>query len=290
MTQTIVGVFDSVSDAQRAADRLAQEGIARADMQVHAQDRSGDTDVGGETLGNSATARTVAADTGEGAPHEGAIAHFFRKLFGNDDASEEAGHYRESVRRGHALLSVDVIDEARFDAVRAAMNEAGAMDIDERVAQWKTAGYGGYDSGAAPYTADDIAADRKAFPVVKEELAVGKREVSTGGVRVYSRVTETPVSESVNLREEHATIERRAVDRPATEAELREGSVEIRETAEEAVVAKTARVVEEVVVGKESSQRTETVHETLRGTEVEVQRDAGDATTGGTDPLNKKPL
>jgi uncharacterized protein (TIGR02271 family) len=290
MTQTIVGVFDSLSDAQRAADRLAQDGIAHADMQVHAQDATGGADVVGGPLENSATARTVAPDTGEDAPRGGGLARFFRNLFGNDDEPEEAGHYRESVRRGHALLSVDVIDEARIDAVRAAMTDAGAMDVDERVRQWKTAGYNSYDSSAAPYTADDIAADRKAFPVVREELAVGKREVSTGGVRVYSRVTETPVSESVNLREQHATIERRAVDRPASAADLKEGSLEIHETAEEAVVGKTARVVEEVVVGKESSQRTETVHETLRGTEVDVERDAGSTTGGSTDPLNKKPL
>jgi stress response protein YsnF len=49
-------------------------------------------------------------------------------------------------------------------------------------------------------------------------------------------------------------------------------------------------VVEEVVVGRESSQRTETVHDTVRGTEVEVERDTSNAATGGTDPLNKKPL
>lgn len=290
MAQTIVGMFDSFADAQRASDRLAQEGIARADMHVHAQDGGSDADIAGETSGNPATARTVAADSAAGASTEGGVGHFFRNLFGSDDVPEEAGHYRESVRRGHALLSVDVVDEARIDGVRAAMNDAGALDIDARVAQWKTAGYSGYDSSAAPYTADEIAADRKTFPVVREELAVGKREVSTGGVRVYSRVIETPVSESVNLREEHATIERRAVDRPATEADLKGGSVEIRETAEEAVVAKTARVVEEVVVGKESSQRTETVQETLRGTEVEVERDTGTAATRGTDPLNKKLL
>nr|WP_244173330.1 DUF2382 domain-containing protein [Caballeronia temeraria] len=45
--------------------------------------------------------------------------------------------------------------------------------------------------------------------------------MQTGGVRVYSRVTETPVSESVSLREEHATIERKTVDRPATAADLK---------------------------------------------------------------------
>jgi hypothetical protein len=266
MTQTIVGLFDSVSEAQSALDRLALEGIAHTDMHLHAQDESSGREMSDEPLRNGGTAtRTLAADTAEGAPHEGGIVHFFKRLFGNDDAPAAVGHYRESVRRGHALLTVDVVDDSRIDTVRAVMNDAGAMDIEERVSQWKTAGYSGYDSSAQTFTADEVAADRKAFPV-------------------------PPVSESVNLREEHATIERRAVDRPATEADLKERSLEIRETAEEAVVAKTGRVVEEVVVGKESSQRTETVHDTVRGTEVEVERDAGTPATGSTDPLKKKPL
>ncbi|MDR5776559.1 MULTISPECIES: DUF2382 domain-containing protein, partial [unclassified Caballeronia] len=109
--------------------------------------------------------------------------------------------------------------------------------------------------------------------------------------RVYSRLTETPVSESVSLHEEHASIERRAVDRPATAADLKEGFVEIKETAEQPVVAKTARVVEEVVVGKEASNRTETVNDTVRGTEVEVERTAGlEGTSTTTSDTKKKPL
>jgi stress response protein YsnF len=97
------------------------------------------------------------------------------------------------------------------------------------------------------------------------------------------------VSESVNLREEHATIERRPVDRPATVADLKEGFVEVRETAEEPVVAKTARVVEEVIVGKESSNRTETVNDTVRGTDVEVERVAGQEGVVRPDVSVKKP-
>jgi uncharacterized protein (TIGR02271 family) len=139
-----------------------------------------------------------------------------------------------------------------------------AIDIDQRIARWKSVGYAGYDAAAPMYSADEIAAERQRFNVVKEELEVGKREVQTGGVRVYSRVTERPVSESVNLREEHATIERRAVDRPATATDLKEGFVEIRETVQQPVVAKTARVVEEVVVSKEASERTETIQDTVR--------------------------
>jgi uncharacterized protein (TIGR02271 family) len=291
MAQTLIGLFNSFEDAQRAADRLTQEGIPRTDVDVHANDAL-EADDGALSAPDNTTARTVIGDRPAGKAHEhtaGGVAGFFKRLFGDDEAPDEVGHYHESLRRGHALLSVDVHEETRVDAVRAALNSAGAIDIDERVAQWKSSGYNGYDSTVPAYTADQIAADRQAFPVVKEDLAVGKREVSTGGVRVYSRLTETPVSESVNLREEHATIERRPVDRPATVADLKEGFVEVRETAEEPVVAKTARVVEEVIVGKESSNRTETVNDTVRGTDVEVERVAGQEGVVRPDVSVKKP-
>lgn len=288
MAQTLVALFNSFAEASQAADRLAQEGIARSDMNIHTQESSlGTTD---DTLNatDGGSTRTVVDDRTT-APHEhstGGIAHFFKHLFGDDEVPEEAGHYQESLRRGHGLLTVDVADQSRVEAVRAALDDAGAINIDERVAQWKGSGYNGYDNSAPVYTADEIAADRQAFAVVKEELSVGKREVSTGGVRVYSRLTETPVRESVNLREEHASIERHAVDRPATEADFKEGFVEIRESAEEAVVAKTARVTEEVVVGKEASNRTETVNDTVRGTDVQVERvPAGQDTSLRTDPM-----
>jgi stress response protein YsnF len=49
--------------------------------------------------------------------------------------------------------------------------------------------------------------------------------------------------------------------------------VEVRETSEEPVIAKTARVVEEVVIGREATERTETVKDTVRREEVEVSKD-----------------
>jgi len=114
----------------------------------------------------------------------------------------------------------------------------------------------------------------RAIPVVEEELKVGKREVQRGGVRVFSRVVETPVNESIGLREEHVSVERRPVDQPISTTDataFKEQSIELRETAEEAVVQKSARVVEEVVVGKEVTQRQEQIHDTVRHTEVEVE-------------------
>lgn len=113
------------------------------------------------------------------------------------------------------------------------------------------------------------------IPVIQEELQIGKREVDRGGVRVYQHIRETPVDESVRLHEEHVHVERHPVDRPASSADLsglKETSFEIRETAEEAVVGKTARIVEEVVVSKDASERTQEIHEKVRRTDVEVEQ------------------
>ena len=129
---------------------------------------------------------------------------------------------------------------------------------------------------AAPATpARTLNENEVALPVIEEELQVGKREVQRGGVRVYSHVTETPVEETVQLHEEHVNVERRPVDRPLTAADsaaFKEENFELRETAEEAVISKQARVVEEVVVGKTATDRTETVRDTVRRTDVEVEQ------------------
>jgi len=116
--------------------------------------------------------------------------------------------------------------------------------------------------------------DEAVLPVVEEQLNVGKREVETGGVRIQTRVEETPVEEQVNLREERVNVDRRPVDRPVSGADanaFQERTFEVRTTAEEAVVQKQARVVEEVVIGKEVQERTETVRDTVRRTDVEVE-------------------
>ncbi len=112
------------------------------------------------------------------------------------------------------------------------------------------------------------------LPIVEEQIRIGKRTVDTGGVRVRSSVTEVPVEESVRLREERVSVERRPVDRPVTEADARAikgGDIEVTERSEEAVVAKRARVVEEVVVNKEVGERDEAVRDSVRRTEVEVE-------------------
>jgi len=189
---------------------------------------------------------------------------------------EEAGYYAEGIRRGSTLVSVSA-DDSRADEAITIFNRHHPVDIDQRSSHYTSTGYSGFNEDAPHYAPEQIAAERSnyaattapstaavapartvsgtagtnevAIPVVEEQLAVGKREVTRGGARIHTYVTERPVEENVTLREEHVNVERRAVNRPANEADLntfKEGTFEVTERAEEAVVAKQARVVEEV--------------------------------------------
>ena len=117
----------------------------------------------------------------------------------------------------------------------------------------------------------------QAIPIVEESLVVGKREVNRGGARVRSYVTEVPVHEQVRLRDEKINVQRRAVDRPLTDADdaFRERTIDVTATGKEAVVGKTARVVEEVVVSKTAGERVEEINDTVRRTDVEIDEDKG---------------
>ena len=145
-----------------------------------------------------------------------------------------------------------------------------------------TSTFAGTDAG----TRDTGTAGREeVIPVVEENLVVGKRDVSRGGVRVRSYVTETPVQEQVRLRNERIDVERRPVDQPLSAADndaFRERTIDMTATGEEAVVGKTARVVEEVVVSKTAEEHVEEVNDTVRRTDVEVDRDADDKLTGSS--------
>ena len=265
MNQTVVGTFPSYPAAQAAADKLAAQGFSRDEMDIKSIE-----------AGTAASGTTRPEDRDADRGMMASIGDFFSGLFGADDDRQYAGHYSEAVRRGHAVLTVGV-DAARVDAAHEALSDAGAVDIDERVANWRSQGYTEHERNAAPFDAEQVRGERESvIPVVQEELEVGKRQVRGGAVRVVSRVESKPVHESVELRREEAVVERRPVDREASEkdlASLQERTIEVEETAEKAVVNKTARVVEEVVVGKKVSHETKTIDDEVRRTDVHVERD-----------------
>jgi len=131
------------------------------------------------------------------------------------------------------------------------------------------------------------------IPIAEEELHVDKREVGHGRVRIQSRVVERPVQEQVTLREERVDVERR----PASGAmqagsvagdPFQERTIEMEERREEPVVSKEARVTEELVVRKDVEERTETVSDTVRRTEVDVEDERRDQATGTTGSTERK--
>jgi len=197
-------------------------------------------------------------------------------------SESDAEYYAEGVKRGGVLVTVRTTDQLT-DRASEILDSAGARDVDEKSKEWRSGGWSPSVSDttsrtsrtAADTTLSKRAKGEQSIPVVEESISVGKREVQRGGVRVYSHLVERPVEEQVTLRDETVKVDRRPVDRPASEADFqafKEGTIELRETNEEAVVQKTARVVEEVVLGKDVNQRTETVRDTVRKTEVKVDK------------------
>jgi uncharacterized protein (TIGR02271 family) len=252
--RTLVALFDDVATAQQVATELERSGFSRQDIDI--QTGSAASDV---ARGNAGLSGAQSSDASGGG-----LSTFFRRLFGQDD-HDDARVYGEAVRRGGALVTVNV-DSAEEDRAAEILERYGAVDVDTRPESYRT--------GTSTSGSGDATREREVIPVVQEELAVGKRQVRKGGVRILDRTENRPVEEQVNLREEHVRVERHPTNRPATEADLRahDQVIEVTEMAEEPIVDKRARVVEEVVIGKETSQRTETIRDTVRRSDVDVQQ------------------
>lgn len=266
MSKTVVGLFNSMSDAERVKQDLISDGYESGDINVMANDSASSTSDSTYTSSDNRS-----NDTGIGAK----IEHFFSSLMGGDNETHE--HYATGVNGGGALLAVRTEDD-EAEEVAQWLHDHGASNIDRNAGS--VAGSGsGYRDGADTTRRDayaDTTGDRasQSIPVIEEELQVGKRMVNRGGVRVYSHVTETPAEADVTLRDETINVERRAVNRPATAEDFAAGSgnsIEMRAQGEEAVVGKTARVIEEVVLGKQVSEHTQSVRDNVRKTDVEVE-------------------
>jgi uncharacterized protein (TIGR02271 family) len=314
MESTIIGVYDEYSQAQNALNELMNAGLSHSDIELisspdgSASARQGATRPDEQSAGQSSGGFS--------------FSKLFSSLFGGSDKDDHGDIYSEAVRRGSYVLSVQAKNDNQHAEIINIMDRFNPVDIDERAAHWRSQGWMQHDASAPALTDDEVQIERSGYrarqpslqqtgmqdaassetlsseaqmmqgdslkeqtriPVVEEELQVGKREVQRGGVRVFQRVIEKPVNESVQLREEHVKVERRPVNQHATPADMaafKEGSIELRENAEQAVIGKTARVVEEVVVGKEVGERTENINDSVRHTEVEVEQLGAMANSG----------
>jgi stress response protein YsnF len=299
---SVSALFDSEADAQRAVDRLVQAGIPSASIRM----------VAGSTGTGSTTVATDDRDKG----FWDSLADFF---FPDEDRYT----YAEGLSRGGYLVTVTGLATSQYDTALDILDDEGSVNLDEREQSWRSEGWGGYEAssyasgigetsgvttgmsttgttttgmstagyeGASLQTDRDVTRDTdETIPVIEERLHVGKRETAHGRVRVRAYTVEQPVNESVELREERVEIERRPVDRPvdAGDVAFQDRTLEAEEYREEAVVQKEARVVEEIGLRKTSDTHQETISDTVRRTEVEVEDDRTDLDktnlTGRTD-------
>ncbi len=272
MATTLVGIYDDLAQAQKAVRQLSQAGIKQGDISIAGNDGGkGYTSYGGANSTDYTTGSSIGDD----------ISNFFDSIFGTDINEDERGIYAEAVRRGSVVVTVNT-DDRMTDRAAEILNQHSAIDVDRRTAQYRSSGYNRFDAKAPLYNAEQTRTETRnyanqgevALPVIEEQINVGKRVVQRGGVRVHTRMTERPVEETVDLREENVTVNRRPVNREFSDADratLNEGDFTVTTRGEEAVVSKEARVVEEVVIGKETTQHQETVRDTVKRTDVEVE-------------------
>jgi uncharacterized protein (TIGR02271 family) len=274
MAKTLVGLYDTFTESQQVVQELVENGFSRSDIKLatHSAEDVEDSYV-------DYTYAETGSSTGRGR-------ELISLLTRSGVPQNEADSYAEGVRRGGTLILVKSSDE-QSDRGLEIMNRVHSVDIDTRMSQWRQEGWNRFDPEAEPYAATEVSRERERYgrrmadegetiPVVEEELTVGKREVERGHVRVHTYIEEVPVEEEVRLRQESVTVERHPVDRPATEADLEtfaEETMEFTETAEEPVVSRRARVVEEVTVHQDVEEHTETVGDTVRRTHVDVDQE-----------------
>jgi len=275
MAQTVIGFFDDAAEAQRAVEQLVSNGFDRNQVDVSSGNRN-------NALSTSAT-DTDRTDN----DHENGVTRFFKNLFGDND--EEVSRYSKVGMQSNCIVTVHA--QSSDEAERAAdlLDDYGAVNVNERASQYGTNNATSDYSNTNTYSnqdnlrsdVSDRSTDRDTtINRIEEDLNVGKRTVETGGVRVRSRIVEKPVEESIRLREERVTVERNPVNREVGRDELanfQERDIELTERAEVPVVNKEARVVEEIRLSKDVNEREETIRDTVRSTEVDVEN-LGDTT------------
>ncbi len=250
MKQTVIGIFQNKTEAETAIEQLERTGFNKSNIDI--------------TQGSSSQSANR-----EKTKDRDSISEFFSSLF---DSNDEADKYSNVAKNSECVVTVHANDSD--EAIRAAevLDSYGAMDVDDQNAN---AGHG--DSKLERHLSDSDSDE--SIPVIEEEMEVGKRQVETGKTRIRSRIIEKPVEERLRLREEHVNVSRNEVNREASDAELKnfkEMDMEITEHAEVPVVNKSTRVVEEISVDKDVEEHEETVRDTVRKTEVDIDHDERD--------------
>lgn len=270
MTHTVVGLFDDRNKAQAATRELTQKGFIRDNI-----------DVSNRRLDNSGTGAPQQVTVTEPTISDN-ISEFFSSLFSTDKTA--ANNHARAAADADAIISIQVDSMERAREAAAILDHHGAIDVDGHIAK-TTQQYNQTNQtnlqNFAPPAASNLQS-QTTVPIIEEQVQIDKQVVEHGGARIRSRIIEKPVEANLRLREEHVVINRRPVDRAVTQADLanfKDEEFVLTERAEVPVIGKQARVVEEIVVGKDVTEHNEVIRETVRRTDVEVENIENDVAT-----------
>jgi len=285
MAEHIVAVFDSEGAAEAAVRDLEQAGISTSAIRRY---RPSAMSAGNENSGG------ISPTTG----HSG-TGGFWSWLLGEEPGAEttrslslDEQAYEQHAQAGKAVVSVMVEDDAKIHQAVTLITAHHPIEMEEQTEELNAksspetgsphtglAGSTAESSGVAAQ-AEPSSGTEEVIPLAEENLEIGKRTVDRGTTRVRRYVVERPVERDVTLHGQRVTIERRRpVETSVPGHAFEERTVEVRESEEVPVVEKTARVVEEVAIRKEETERTEKVHDTVRREEVEVIDNKGRQTS-----------
>jgi hypothetical protein len=93
---------------------------------------------------------------------------------------DEAQHYVESVRRGNALVTVNVTNDTDATTASNVLRRYNPIDVKEMADQWRQKGWSGFDPTAEPYSEEDL--------VKEHEMYTGEREAKDDTIRRYPPV------------------------------------------------------------------------------------------------------
>jgi len=268
--ETVVAVYDTRAHAEAAVKALKAGGFADADISIF----------------DDARLKAGKAALSAGVQEAG----LWHRLFGRDVHEHEARVYGQTVSDGGVVVSVRVIDTEVAHAI-AILDLHRPVDVHDRAVTSGIAPAAHVEAveeklAAVPLAAKQAvavtpklaAASDGILRLAEEQLEVGKEMVETGRTRVRRFVTEREATADVKLHEEHAEVLRRAIADPKTVGTIdwADQEIEVVETAEHALVNKTARIVEEVSLKKVGTDHIETVKDKLRRQQVEIQRVGAD--------------
>jgi stress response protein YsnF len=268
MKQTVVGIFDYGIDAQMAAQELMKQGIPNNSIDIAVRGANERQPNNTNNLNTTATNPNDKFDR-PNPTHSDTTnkdESFFGSLF---DDKDESRKYAEVSKHG-AIVTVHANSREQAEMAAELLDHKGAIDVNDRAEKFK-----GMPENKRSGWINSKGGSDVSINVVEENLQVGKREVETGGVHMRSRIIEKPVEEHLRLREEHVSVERNAVNRPANKqdmASFKDGEINMVEHAEIPVVNKEARVVEEIKLNKKTDIHDETIRDTVRKQDVDIDK------------------